>query len=96
MDIGAASEQHHSSISLNEQSFATYSGSRLPMRGFVVLMFMFTLSRARSHRSRHTHSVALMSCRVLSVIGAIAVRQGVSQILRRHAGTPWASQTWST
>ena len=31
----------------------TYSGSRLPMRGFVVLMFMFTLSRARSHTSRH-------------------------------------------
>lgn len=54
MDIDAASEQHHWSISLNEQSFATYSGSRLPMRGFVVLMFMFTLSRANSHKSRHT------------------------------------------
>jgi hypothetical protein len=54
MDIVAASEQHHSSISLNEQSFATYSGPRPPMRGFVVLMFMFTLSRAGSHKSRHT------------------------------------------
>jgi hypothetical protein len=96
MDIDAASEQHHSSISLNEQSFATYSGSRLPMRGFVVLMFMFTLSRATVTRPATRHSAALMSCRVLSVIVAIAVRQGVSQILRRHAGTPWASQTWST
>jgi hypothetical protein len=54
MDIGAASEQHHSSINFNEQSFATYSGSRPSMRGFVVLMFMFTLSRARSHKSRPT------------------------------------------
>lgn len=54
MDIDAASGQHHSSISLNDFSFVTLSGSRLPMRGSVVLMFMFTLSRANSHKSRQT------------------------------------------
>jgi hypothetical protein len=54
MDIDAASEQYHWSISLNERSFATYSGSPLPMRRIVVLMFTFTLSRANSHKSRHT------------------------------------------
>ena len=54
MDIDAASEQHHSSISLKDLFFVTFSGSRLPMRGFVVLMFMFTLSRANSHQSRQT------------------------------------------
>jgi hypothetical protein len=54
MHIDAASEQHHSSISLNALLFVTLSGSRRAIRGFVVLMFMLTLSRANSHTFRRT------------------------------------------